>query len=29
MEQGMQTSGHLYIQTNEVKNVVIHYARDD
>lgn len=28
MEQGMQASGHLYIQTNEVKNFVIHYARD-
>ncbi|WP_406054404.1 hypothetical protein [Kribbella sp. NBC_00889] len=27
MEQGMQASGHLYIQTNEVRNFVIHYAR--
>jgi 6-phosphogluconolactonase (cycloisomerase 2 family) len=28
MEQGMRAAGHLYIQTNEVKNFVIHYARD-
>ncbi|XVV15048.1 lactonase family protein [Actinoplanes sp. CA-131856] len=27
MEQGMRAGGHLYIQTNEVKNFVIHYAR--
>lgn len=27
MEQSMGASGHLYIQTNEVKNFVIHYAR--
>jgi hypothetical protein len=27
MEQAMQASGHLYMQTNEVKNFVIHYAR--
>ncbi|MGW4490274.1 hypothetical protein ACWEOE_41505, partial [Amycolatopsis sp. NPDC004368] len=23
----MQASGHLYIQTNEIKNAIIHYAR--
>lgn len=28
MEHGMEISGHLYIQTNEIKNVVIHYARE-
>ncbi|MEV6283830.1 beta-propeller fold lactonase family protein [Kribbella sp. NPDC051770] len=28
MEQGMRAPGHLYIQTNEVRNFVIHYARD-
>jgi 6-phosphogluconolactonase (cycloisomerase 2 family) len=28
MEQSMRAGGHLYIQTNEVKNFVIHYARD-
>jgi 6-phosphogluconolactonase (cycloisomerase 2 family) len=27
MEQSMQAAGHLYIQTNEVKNAVIHYTR--
>lgn len=27
MEQGMRAGGHLYIQTNEVRNAVIHYAR--
>lgn len=27
MEQGMQAAGHLYIQTNEIKNALIHYAR--
>lgn len=28
MEQGMQAAGHVYIQTNEIKNAVIHYARE-
>lgn len=27
MEHGMSATGHVYIQTNELKNVVIHYAR--
>jgi 6-phosphogluconolactonase (cycloisomerase 2 family) len=27
MEQSMQAAGHLYIQTNEVKNAIIHYTR--
>jgi 6-phosphogluconolactonase (cycloisomerase 2 family) len=27
MDHGMQASGHLYMQTNEIKNFVIHYAR--
>jgi len=27
MEQGMQAAGHLYTQTNEVKNAIIHYTR--
>ncbi|GAA0907216.1 lactonase family protein [Pseudonocardia zijingensis] len=27
MEQGMHATGHVYIQTNELKNAVIHYAR--
>lgn len=27
MEQGMQAAGHLYIQTNEVRNAIIHYTR--
>jgi 6-phosphogluconolactonase (cycloisomerase 2 family) len=27
MEQGMRSGGHLYMQTNEVKNFIIHYER--
>jgi 6-phosphogluconolactonase (cycloisomerase 2 family) len=27
MEHGMHATGHVYIQTNEVENAVIHYAR--
>jgi hypothetical protein len=27
MEHGMHATGHVYIQTNEVKNAVIHYTR--
>lgn len=27
MEKEMQAAGHLYIQTNEVKNAIIHYTR--
>lgn len=28
MQHSMQASGHLYMQTNEVRNAIVHYARE-